>query len=92
MIIIIDTNFSKKRLDASYFEYDFTYNRLNEFIKFIGELKRVEDMVDNFSNYKNSLNSVRLKELITSYDISEKELEKKSKKPVNPYYRTTKSV
>jgi len=49
IFIYLDINFSKKRLDAAYFEYDFTYKRLNEFIKFIGELKKVEDTIDNFS-------------------------------------------
>lgn len=49
-------------------------------------------MIDNFSHYKNSFITARLKELITFYEITEKELEKKEKKPVNPYYRTTKKM
>lgn len=50
---------NKKRMSAVYFE-DFAKNRLKDFMKFLNELKTVEEIVDSFNDYIPAFKSKKL--------------------------------
>jgi len=59
---------SKQRMSAIYLE-DFAKNRLKDFLAFLKELKKIEDLVDTFHDYVQNFNSNRLVELTTFKDV-----------------------
>ena len=59
---------SKQRMAGVYFE-DFAKNRLKDFLAFLKELRKIEDLVETFTDYVPNFNSKRLIELTTFKEV-----------------------
>jgi len=76
---------NKKRMSAVYFE-DFAKNRLKDFMKFLVELKKVEEIIECFEDYIPNFTSKRLIQLTSFKEVDiESFKSKKSNKNKKKY-------
>ena len=69
---------NKQRLSAVYFE-DFAKNRLKDFLAFLKELKKVENLVETFTDYVPNFQSKRLIQLTTFKEVDLDAFKKRKK-------------
>jgi len=69
---------NKQRMSAVYFE-DFAKNRLKDFLAFLKELKKVEDMIQDFSDHTSNFKSKRVIQLINFKDVDIEAFQQKKK-------------
>jgi len=69
---------NRKRMSAIYYE-DFAKNRLKEFLAFLGDLRKVEELITEINPYTLGFKSKRVLELSCFKDVDIKAFEKRKK-------------